>query len=44
LSRIGIKLSKSPHPDRFEKRGFVALGEHQDVTPKVVAQILTLCA
>jgi NADP-dependent alcohol dehydrogenase len=30
--------------DRFEKRGFVALGENQDVTPKVVEQILALCA
>ncbi len=30
--------------ERFEKRGFMALGEHQDVTPKVVEKILALCA
>jgi NADP-dependent alcohol dehydrogenase len=30
--------------DRLEKRGMVALGEHQDVNPQVVEQILTLCA
>ncbi|WP_341528115.1 iron-containing alcohol dehydrogenase [Nostoc sp. UHCC 0302] len=30
--------------ERFEKRGFVALGEHKDVNPQVVEQILTLSA
>jgi NADP-dependent alcohol dehydrogenase len=45
LSDYGVGLDVIPLiSDRFEKRGFVALGEHQDVTPKVVAQILTLCA
>jgi NADP-dependent alcohol dehydrogenase len=45
LSDYGVGLDVIPLiTDRFEKRGFVALGEHQDVTPKVVEQILTLCA
>lgn len=45
LSDYGVGLDVIPLiSDRFEKRGFVALGEHQDVTPKVVEQILTLCA
>jgi NADP-dependent alcohol dehydrogenase len=30
--------------ERFEKRGSVALGEHKDVNPQVVEQILTLSA
>ncbi|MEI6065304.1 MAG: iron-containing alcohol dehydrogenase [Pseudanabaena sp. ELA748] len=45
LSDYGVGLDVIPLiTDRFEKRGFVALGEHQDVTPKVVEQVLTLCA
>ena len=45
LSDYGVGLDVIPLiTDRFEKRGFVALGENQDVTPKVVEQILTLCA
>ncbi len=45
LSDYGVGLDTIPPIiDRFEKRGFTALGEHQDVTPKVVEQILTLCA
>ena len=45
LSDYGVGLDVIPViSDRFEKRGFVALGEHQDVTPKVVEQILALCA
>jgi len=45
LSDYGVGLDVIPLiTDRFEKRGFVTLGEHKDVTPKVVEQILTLCA
>ena len=45
LSDYGVGLDVIPViSDRFEKRGFIALGEHQDVTPKVVEQILALCA
>lgn len=45
LSDYGVGLDVIPLiTDRFEKRGFVALGEHQDVTPKVVEKILALCA
>ncbi|WP_126386212.1 iron-containing alcohol dehydrogenase [Pseudanabaena sp. ABRG5-3] len=45
LSDYGVGLDVIPLiTDRFEKRGFVALGEHQDVTPKVVERILALCA
>jgi NADP-dependent alcohol dehydrogenase len=45
LSDYGVSLDVIPViADRFQKRGFVALGEHQDVTPKVVEQVLTLCA
>lgn len=45
LSDYGVGLDTIPTIiERFEKRGFVALGEHQDVSPKVVEQILTLCA
>jgi NADP-dependent alcohol dehydrogenase len=45
LSDYGVGLDVIPKIiDRFEKRGFVALGENQDVTPKVVEQILALCA
>ncbi|MCX5934700.1 MAG: hypothetical protein NTU99_07945, partial [Pseudanabaena sp. LacPavin_0818_WC45_MAG_42_6] len=45
LSDYGVGLDVIPQIiDRFEKRGFVALGENQDVTPKVVEQILALCA
>ncbi|MCA6591991.1 MAG: iron-containing alcohol dehydrogenase [Pseudanabaena sp. M38BS1SP1A06MG] len=45
LSDYGVGLDVIPLiTDRFEKRGFVALGEHQDVTPKVVEQVLALCA
>jgi NADP-dependent alcohol dehydrogenase len=45
LSDYGVGLDVIPViTDRFEKRGFVALGERQEVTPKVVEQILALCA
>ena len=45
LSDYGVGLDVIPTIiDRFEKRGFVALGEHKEVTPKVVEQILALCA
>jgi len=45
LSDYGVGLDVIPLiTDRFEKRGFVNLGEHHDVTPKVVEQVLTLCA
>lgn len=45
LSDYGVGLDTiAPIIDRFEKRGFTALGEHRDVTPKVVEQVLTLCA
>jgi NADP-dependent alcohol dehydrogenase len=45
LSDYGVGLDVIPKIiDRFEKRGFVALGENQDVTPKVVEKILVLCA
>jgi NADP-dependent alcohol dehydrogenase len=45
LSDYGVGLDVIPLiTDRFEKRGFVALGENKDITPKVVEQILTLCA
>ena len=45
LSDYGVGLDVIPKIiDRFEKRGFVAFGEHKDVTPKVVEQILALCA
>ncbi len=45
LSDYGVNLDViAPITERFEQRGFVALGENADVTPKVVAQILTLCA
>ena len=45
LSDYGVGLDVIPTIiDRFEKRGLVALGEHKEVTPKVVEQILALCA
>ncbi|WP_017653572.1 iron-containing alcohol dehydrogenase [Fortiea contorta] len=45
LSDYGVGLDTiSVIIERFEQRGFVALGEHQDVNPEVVEQILTLCA
>ena len=45
LSDYGVGLDVIPKIiDRFEKRGFVAFGEHKDVTSKVVEQILALCA
>jgi NADP-dependent alcohol dehydrogenase len=45
LSDYGVGLDTIPVIiERFEKRGFVALGEHQDVNPQVVEQILTLSA
>ncbi|OIP78851.1 MAG: NADH-dependent alcohol dehydrogenase [Oscillatoriales cyanobacterium CG2_30_44_21] len=45
LSDYGVSLDVIPTIiDRFEKRGFVALGENQDVTPQVVEKVLTLCA
>lgn len=45
LSDYGVNLDViAPIIDRFEQRGFVALGENADVTPKVVEKILTLCA
>jgi NADP-dependent alcohol dehydrogenase len=45
LSDYGVGLDVIPTIiDRFEQRGFVALGEHKEVTPKVVEQILALCA
>jgi len=45
LSDYGVGLDVIPTIiDRFEKRGFVALGENLDVTPQVVEKVLTLCA
>lgn len=45
LSDYGVGLDTIPVIiDRFEKRGFVALGEHKDVNPQTVEQILTLSA
>lgn len=45
LSDYGVGLNTIPVIiERFEKRGFVALGEHQDVNSQVVEQILTLSA
>ncbi|TVP63774.1 MAG: iron-containing alcohol dehydrogenase [Nodularia sp. (in: Bacteria)] len=45
LSDYGVGLDTIPVIiDRFEKRGFVTLGEHQDVNPEIVEKILTLCA
>lgn len=45
LSDYGVGLDTIPTIlERFEQRGFVALGEHQDVNPQVVEQILTLSA
>jgi NADP-dependent alcohol dehydrogenase len=45
LSDYGIGLDTIPLViERFEQRGFVALGEHQDVNPEVVEKILTLSA
>ena len=45
LSDYGVGLDVIPLiTDRFKQRGFIALGEHQEVTPKVVEQVLTLCA
>lgn len=45
LSDYGVGVETIPVIiERFEQRGFVALGEHQDVNPQVVEQILTLCA
>ncbi|MFN6569013.1 iron-containing alcohol dehydrogenase [Dendronalium sp. ChiSLP03b] len=45
LSDYGVGIDTIPVIiERFEKRGFVALGEHQDVNPQVVEQILTLSA
>ncbi|MBE9052159.1 iron-containing alcohol dehydrogenase [Nostocales cyanobacterium LEGE 11386] len=43
LADYGVGLDTIPVIiDRFEKRGFVALGEHQDVNPEVVEKILAL--
>lgn len=45
LADYGVGLDVIPTIiDRFEKRGFVALGENLDVTPTVVEKVLTLCA
>ena len=45
LSDYGVGLDTIPVIiERFEKRGFVTLGEHQDVNPEIVEKILTLCA
>lgn len=45
LSDYGVGLDTIPVIlERFEKRGFVALGEHQDVNPEIVEKILTLSA
>jgi NADP-dependent alcohol dehydrogenase len=45
LSDYGVGLDVIPTIiDRFEKRGFVALGENLDVTPQVVEKVLILCA
>ncbi|WP_414563510.1 MULTISPECIES: iron-containing alcohol dehydrogenase [unclassified Anabaena] len=45
LSDYGVGLDTIPVIiERFEKRGFVALGEHQDVNSEMVEKILTLCA
>ncbi|MBH8552967.1 iron-containing alcohol dehydrogenase [Nostocaceae cyanobacterium CENA357] len=45
LSDYGVGLDTIPVIiERFEKRGFVPLGEQQDVSLEVVEKILTLCA
>ncbi|MBW4645594.1 MAG: iron-containing alcohol dehydrogenase [Goleter apudmare HA4340-LM2] len=45
LSDYGVGVETIPVIiERFEQRGFIALGEHQDVNPQVVEQILTLSA
>ncbi|TFI52581.1 iron-containing alcohol dehydrogenase [Mastigocladus laminosus UU774] len=45
LSDYGLSLDSVPVIlERLEKRGYVALGEHQDVNPQTVEKILTLCA
>ncbi len=45
LSDYGVGLDTIPViVERFEKRGFVPLGEQQDVSLQVVEKILTLCA
>ncbi|MDB9329470.1 iron-containing alcohol dehydrogenase [Nodularia spumigena CS-591/04] len=45
LSDYSVSLDTIPVIiERFQKRGFVALGEHQDVNPEIVDKILTLCA
>ncbi|KZL49895.1 aldehyde reductase [Nodularia spumigena CENA596] len=44
LSDYSVSLDTIPVIiERFQKRGFVALGEHQDVNPEIVEKILTLC-
>ncbi|MEA5580706.1 iron-containing alcohol dehydrogenase [Nodularia harveyana UHCC-0300] len=45
LSDYGVGLDTIPVIiERFEQRGFTALGEHKDVNPEIVTKILTLCA
>jgi NADP-dependent alcohol dehydrogenase len=46
LSDYGIGLDSTIPVviENLEKHGMIALGEHQDVTPTVAAEILTLCA
>ncbi|KOP27162.1 aldehyde reductase [Hapalosiphon sp. MRB220] len=45
LSNYGVGLDTIPViVERLEKRGYVALGEHQDINPQTVEKILTLCA
>ena len=45
LSDYGVSLETIPAVIKnLEKHGMTALGEHQDVSPQVVEQILALCA
>ncbi len=45
LSNYGLGLDTIPViVERLEQRGYVALGEHQDINPQTVEKILTLCA
>ncbi|MFH7030310.1 MAG: iron-containing alcohol dehydrogenase [Heteroscytonema crispum UTEX LB 1556] len=45
FSAYSIELDSAiPIIERLKQHGMVALGEHQDVNPQVVEQILTLCA
>jgi len=45
LSDYGVSLETIPAVIKnLEKHGMTALGEHQDVSPQIVEQILALCA